>query len=70
MFEIEFDQRAFDKVIMNAITEQVTKKVEDAVGAANAGKMKVKIKGRDLKNLSMEVEGPEELIEKVRKVLQ
>lgn len=70
MFQVEFDKNAFDKAIVDAIAEQIKKKVIRAVGSSNAGKIKVRLKGRDLQKLSVDVTGPEELIEKVRQALQ
>lgn len=68
--EFEFNYKAAEKAIMDAIAAQIREKVIQAVGVADASLITVKVKGRDLRQMTMDVNGPEELIEKVRKALQ
>lgn len=57
---------ALEKVMLDGVEKIIREKVQKAVGATP---VKITVKGKDLKNLSYQVEGSEEAINKVRKAL-
>ena len=61
---------ALEKATMNAIAESIKKQVGSIRDPKTGERPKIKVKGRNLENLSFEVSGSEELVRLVKEKLR
>ena len=61
---------ALEKATMNAVAEGIRKKVGSIRDPKTGERPKIKMKGRNLENLSFEVSGSEELVALVKEKLK
>ena len=61
---------ALEKATMNAVAESTKKKVGSIRDPKTGERPKIKVKGRNLDNLSFEVSGSEELVRLVKEKLK
>lgn len=62
-------QDEMEKEMVRAIAEDTEKHILSLLTPSEASKLKIDLVGNDLENLSVDVDGPDEIVEKVRKAL-
>ncbi len=61
---------ALERAVYDSVIKQITQKVGNIRDPKTGKRPKIKVKGRNLDNLSYEISGSEELIEKVKQKLK
>lgn len=62
-------EEAFEKTIFEGIIETVKESITNAITAEEAAKITVNVVGSDINNLSFNIKGPEEIVDKINTAL-
>lgn len=60
---------ALERAMFEATVEAVKEKIRNAITAAEAAQIKVDVVGKDISNLSLNINGPEEIVSKIQAAL-
>lgn len=58
-----------DKAVFEAAVEGVKESVSAVISAEEASQIKIDVKGSDINNLSLNINGPDEIVAKIEKAL-
>lgn len=58
-----------EQAVFNSAIEQIKEKISKSITSAEASKITIDVKGNDIGSLKINVSGPDEIVNKVKKVL-
>lgn len=60
---------ALEQAMFETTVEAVKEKIKKVISAAEASQIKVDVVGKDISNLSLNINGPEEIVNKIQAAL-